>query len=88
MPGETVQSLSDMYSFISENDLPCTKSFMVCTPRYGTKMCEMAQKEHSDIMDDFYILNKYKGLVNNSVSQNDIEKTILRLSALVDNKDK
>lgn len=88
MPGETVQSLSDMYSFISENDLPCTKSFMVCTPRYGTKMCEMAQKEHSDIMDDFYMLNKYKGLVNNSVSQNDIEKTILRLSALVDNKDK
>lgn len=85
MPGETMQSLSDMYNFISDNHLPCTKSFMVCTPRYGTKMCEMAQEEYPDIMDDFFVLNNYKGLVNNKVTQSDIETTILRLSALVDN---
>ena len=84
MPGETKESLNALYDFMEHYKLPCTKSFMVCTPRYGTEMYAMAEREHPSVADDFLQLNQWKGQISNSISQNDIETTIYRLSALLD----
>ena len=84
MPGETKESLSALYDFMSHYKLPCTKSFMVCTPRYGTEMYTMAEIEHPSVDDDFLQLNKWKGQISNNISQNDIQEIIYQLSALID----
>lgn len=84
MPGETKESLNALYEFMVKYKLPCTKSFMVCTPRYGTKMYELAEQEHPLAFDDFHNLNEWKGLIGNYISQEDIQATIHRLSNLLD----
>lgn len=84
MPGETRESLTELYNFIATHKFPCTKSFMVCTPRYGTEMYLMVEKEHPRIAEDFCRLNEFKGQVNNDVTLEDIQETISRLSALYD----
>lgn len=84
MPGETKQSLNALYDFMAYHKLPCTKSFMVCTPRYGTQMYALAEREHPSVAEDFFQLNKWKGQISNQVTQQDIQNTIHRLSALLD----
>lgn len=84
MPGETKQSLNALYDFMAYHKLPCTKSFMVCTPRYGTAMYALAEREHPTVAEDFFQLNKWKGQISNQVTQQDIQDTIHRLSALLD----
>ena len=84
MPGETIESLNALYDFMAQYKLPCTKSFMVCTPRYGTQMYNLAEKEHPSVSEDFLMLNQWKGQISNSVTLDDIQKTIQRLSALLD----
>lgn len=84
MPGETKQSLNALYDFMVCHKLPCTKSFMVCTPRYGTQMYALAEREHPTVAEDFFQLNKWKGQISNQVTQQDIQEIIHKLSALLD----
>lgn len=80
MMGDTTQSIDAIKDFIISYNLPCTKSIMICTPRYGTEMGNYAIKEYNLKCDNFSILNNYKGLVNNQVTQDYINKTIEELS--------
>lgn len=88
MMGDSVKSLNEIKDFIIENDLPCTKSFMICTPRYGTEMGKCAEKQYPDIGHDFKTLNKYKGLVNNSVTESDIQNIIVELTNYYSHKER
>lgn len=81
MMGDTPQSIDAIKDFIITHNLPCTKSIMICTPRYGTEMGEFAIKEYNLSCDNFSVLNKYKGVVNNHVSQDYINKTIEEISS-------
>lgn len=81
MMGDTPQSINAIKEFIISHNLPCTKSIMICTPRYGTEMGDFAIKEYNFNSVNFSILNKYKGVVNNQVSIDLINKAIEELSS-------
>ena len=84
MPGETKESLLALYDFLKTYKLPCTKSFMICTPRFGTPLYDWAENEHRDYFKSFNQLNDWKGLIFNNVSNLDIQRTIQQLSNLID----
>lgn len=41
---------------------------MICTPRYGTKLYELAVQQYPFIQNSFFSLNSVKGLVANEMT--------------------
>lgn len=67
-PGETIDSLNETLSFLINNDVTITESVMVTTPRFGTKLYDLAKLQFPNLGGDFYSLNGVKGLVGNELS--------------------
>ena len=80
MMGDTDETIDEMVDFIINNKLSCTKSLMVCTPRYGTEMYEIAQREYDGVNNDFLSLNQLRGRVRNSLSPGRIDRAITRIN--------
>jgi len=68
MPGETIDTLNNTIKNIHELKIPYTRSIMICTPRYGTKLYEKAKKQYPNIDNHWFYLNAVKGLIDNSMS--------------------
>jgi anaerobic magnesium-protoporphyrin IX monomethyl ester cyclase len=83
LPGETVSSLNHMLKMIHRYKLPYTKSIITSTPRYGTEYYNQAVQQYPEIENDWYKLNKVKGIVANEVNENIID----RVKSIMSNRD-
>ncbi len=68
MPGETIDTLNKTIKTIYTEKIPYTRSIMICTPRYGTKLYELAVQQYPFIQNSFFSLNSVKGLVANEMT--------------------
>ncbi len=68
VPGETLTSINKLISEIYYKKIPYTRSIMVCTPRYGTEYYKLAEAQYPEIRDNWFNLNKVKGLVANNMT--------------------
>ena len=53
MPGETIDTLNKTIKTIYTEKIPYTRSIMICTPRYGTQLYDIAVKQYPFIQDSF-----------------------------------
>ena len=67
-PGETKESINQTLSFLMDADATFTESVMVTTPRFGSKLYELAKLQFPELGNDFYSLNGVKGLVGNDLT--------------------
>ena len=67
-PGETKESINKTLSFLMDVDSTFTESVMVTTPRFGSKLYELAKLQFPKLGNDFYSLNGVKGLVGNDLT--------------------
>lgn len=84
MMGETRGSLQKTIDTIKENKIHLTKSIMICTPRFDTIMYDEFVKQYGREINSFLELDSYKGRVNNSVTETDLNEYFNILLSLAD----
>ena len=67
-PGETKESINQTLSLLMNAKSTYTESVMITTPRFGTRLYELAKQQYPKLGSDFYSLNGVKGLVGNDLS--------------------
>lgn len=78
LPGENTQTIQRTLRSIQESGIEYTKSIITFIPRDGTPLFEMVANEVAE--PSFRDMNRYKGLLENEISELDIIKTIEQMS--------
>lgn len=79
-PGESIDSLNETIQRLGQLGESYVESAMISTPRFGTKLYDIAQKQYPYLGKDFYSLNGVRGLVSNEMEPDILEEALTRIN--------